>query len=421
MNPDRSYPAIQKAINFVKDNLEKETWRPGECLPSTRKLAVIAGVSAATMIRAVAELKSENLINGVERGRIRAGSELPGHIPSAEPQNSVWRMKRAAVEQDILSGVYAHEKWLPSFKELQVRYGACFRTMRKILRSMMDDNVVQLRGKRYEFQNLSARSSLRRIVFITYRISPMPSSALNQGQYRILGMFEQECLRRGIKLEVLEIDFYNAVETRQAALRPEISAPGLGYIMDLLWTRGDEFQRSHIDFLARLAGMQRPVALLDETGDFALPLPFNENPLFQVFRIEGKRAGGRVARLLLGMGHRSVAYISTSHNALYSRLRLEGVVEQYSKAGCTAGVRPVINERMDHVLLYILTVTGFDDALIRRILSVDRTERQAEDLFNEFIRFRAGGPTQMLTRDDARIIRKNLAGIGDLEIGRAHV
>jgi hypothetical protein len=237
---------------------------------------------------------------------------------------------------------------------------------------------------------------------------------LNQGQYRILGMFEQECIRRGIKLEVMEIDIYNAVETRQAALRPEISAPGLGYVMDLLWTRSDEFQRSHIDFLARLAGMQRPVALLDETGDFALPLPFSENPLFQVFRIEGKRAGGRVARLLLGMGHRSVAYISTSHNSLYSRHRLEGVIEQYSKAGCTDGVRPIINEHMDHVLLYILTVTGFDDTLIRRILSIERTQRQAEDLFNEFARFRERGPAQLLTREAAQIIRKNLAGIGDL-------
>ena len=50
-------PAVRKAVAFVHEGLEAGTWRPGDRLPASRRLAELAGVSPATMIRAVKVLK----------------------------------------------------------------------------------------------------------------------------------------------------------------------------------------------------------------------------------------------------------------------------------------------------------------------------------------------------------------------------
>lgn len=409
-----STPGIQKAVDFIRQNLEKETWQPGERLPPSRALSEIAGVSPATMIRAVAKLKAGGFVCGFERGRIRAGTEPSSQTQTRAIHNGIWRTKRAVMEKDILSGVFARQGGLPSTKELQARYGICFQTMRKILRSLSEDGIVDVRGKKNELRNVSAQADSRRIVFIEGSVPTVPPSALNQGQYRILELFEQESFHRGLTLETVKIDLYNAIETRKAANSNEVKAPAQGYVLDLWWIPGEEFRRTITDFLTRISALKKPVAILDESGEFVLPLPFAANPLFQVFRIEDKKAGARVARLLLDMGHRSVAFLSASHDSMYSRLRLEGVMEQFSGAGFEQGVKSLVRKNAEQSLAHLFVISGLSDGVIRKVLTAGRTKSQTEDVFNAFLRFKKSKPALSFTPEDILKIRENFAAIGNL-------
>jgi DNA-binding LacI/PurR family transcriptional regulator/DNA-binding transcriptional regulator YhcF (GntR family) len=411
MKREKSSPGVKKAFDFVKQHLEDTVWQPGEPLPATVSLARSAGVSPVTMLRALAMLKDQGLVNGIPRSRFRAGGSVKGMVKHVDADSAAWVLKRTSLEKDILAGVYAHQGALPSIKELEVRYGTCFRTMRKILRSMVDDGVVKLRGKKYEMQRVPDRAYSQRIVFITFQIQAIPRSALNQGQYQVLSLFERECINRGLKLEVVTNDFYNSIETRRIISSPSINEPALGYIFDLWWYPGEDFRRGHSDLFARLATLKKPVAILDEVGDFILPQPFAANPLFQVFRIEGKRAGARVARFLLGMGHQSVAFFSSSHQNAYSKLRLEGANEQFAKAGCPNGVRPIVTDKIENHLLHLLDISGFDEPLVRKVMAVSRTESQTRDLQNEYQLFKSSGKPEPLKPDDIKLLKKNMNAI----------
>jgi DNA-binding FadR family transcriptional regulator len=405
-----SGPAVLKAAAFIRNNLAKGVWQPGDCLPSYVTLAKDARVSPVSLTRAMAILKREGLVSGTQRSRIRVGREET-NAPPGQLQDPVWRMKRLALEKDLLMGVFATQDKLPSLKELQIRYGTCFRTMRRILRAMAADGVIQLRGRTYMPLTVATRSYTPRVVFITFRIQALPRSAINQGQYQVLGLFENECIRRGLKPEIMEIDFYDPVETHRMIASPALNRPALGYVLDATWSEGSVFRQSTIDLLMRLAALQRPIAILDEIGTFELPAPFAANLLIQVFRIEGKRAGGRIARLLLEIGHREVAYISSRHLHRYSTERLEGVQEQYSNAGLGDKVHPAVATVPTNHLDQLLDLSGFDDSLIRKVIGVDRTKSQEEDQYRQFLEYRAGKTAGRFTPDDVRVLRNSLAGV----------
>jgi DNA-binding LacI/PurR family transcriptional regulator/DNA-binding transcriptional regulator YhcF (GntR family) len=415
MNRQTKRPAVQKASDYIRINLERGVWQQGERLPATRKLAGQAGVSFVSMIKAIALQKSKGLISGIERGRIRAGSDLSERVPYVEPASAIWQMKRRALEKDILSGAFAHRRALPSVKELQETYGTSFRTMRKILRTMVSEETLRLRGKTYELQPVLRRSSSQRIVFFTLQIKSVIRSALNQGQYKVLELLEQECSLGRNSLEVVEIDFYNPIETHRKISSRSLDHQVMGYVLDLWWFPGDEYRRAYIDLFARLSKLKRPVAILDEIGDFSLPLPYASNPLFQVFHIEGKSAGARIARVLLAMGHRSVAFIAAQKSAYFAHQRLEGVVEQYAKAGYGDRVIPILGNMQNNPMLQILDIAGFDSRLLLKVAAVYRTESQAADLIESLTQFRAGTPEQPFDGRDVRELRNNLGAIADLE------
>jgi DNA-binding LacI/PurR family transcriptional regulator len=87
----------------------------------------------------------------------------------------------------------------------------------------------------------------------------------------------------------------------------------------------------------------RPVALLDETGSFTLPRP--AGPHHQMFTAAcSPHAGRRVARHLLGLGHRRIAFISPVHGMEWSQTRLTGLREVFAEAGLPDAVRAFVTE-----------------------------------------------------------------------------
>jgi DNA-binding transcriptional regulator YhcF (GntR family) len=413
MKKIKSTPGIQKAFDFVREGLEKGKWQTGSRLPPVRALANEAGVSFVTMIKAIAALKSAGHVHGIPRGPIRAGASASVTHPSLA-DSAIWRMKRTALEKDILAGTFAHQGALPSFKELQARYGVCFTTMRKILRSMLDDGVLSLNGKTYELRSYTVRPFRQRMVFIPSFFQDDIQSSLNQGQYRLLDLFEHECFRRQLKLEFVKVDFYNEAEAGRIAVSPEITESSLGAVIDMWNQMTESSMPAFITFLSGLASLKRPVAIIDEIGNFILPAQFSANPLIQVFRVQGKGAGARIARVLLGMGHEKVVFVNPYEAEFWSEQRFDGILEQYNKAGCGSGVYRAANASLNLLNYYRLQLferAGFDTPMLRKVIAVDYTPQQAEDHFNNYLQYQKNGLPDFPGDEDFKDIINNLAGL----------
>jgi DNA-binding LacI/PurR family transcriptional regulator len=129
----------------------------------------------------------------------------------------------------------------------------------------------------------------------------------------------------------------------------------------------------------RLAAFNKPVAMLDELGDFVLPLRLRANPMVQVYSIEGVAAGKRIARYLAALGHTSIVYLSYMHASKWSADRFDGIVAQFSRMGFTDNVH-LVSSAQSIRLQQTLAASGLDDEEIRQIIAIGRTPAQAKDL-----------------------------------------
>jgi DNA-binding LacI/PurR family transcriptional regulator/DNA-binding transcriptional regulator YhcF (GntR family) len=401
-----------KAYNYLKANLAGSVWQQGDTLPGIRRLAATAGVSRAFMVEAVGRLRKEGLVTVYARKRLKAGS--PGLEPKQpDDAREPWEWKRKLLERDIVSGAFGLRGTLPRQKELQARYGVCFRTMKKILQSMEADEVVASKGKGYALPGTSSLSARQRVVFITCTGHFLLVSALNKEKNRVANLFENECRLMGIHMDIVEIDYFDSGATRRAVSHLADSDSILGYILDH-WGGSEVFQRANMDVLTRLVQFGKPVAILDETGSFDLPPKFRSNHLAQVYKIEGKRAGERIARFLLGLGHRKAIYISSHHFAMWSRDRYDGIAAQYSRAGIAGGVELVSAGSRDE-LGRAFSLSGLDDSELKRWIAIGRTPSQARDLWNYWVVRREQEPVEIHAGKKAEAgLRKNLACMGSM-------
>jgi DNA-binding LacI/PurR family transcriptional regulator len=305
-------------------------------------------------------------------------------------------------------GRFARETALPPLKELQKRYGVCYKTMRMILRALVEENVLQQSGRNYSHKDAGKSAWKERLVFITYR-SPVPLiSAINQGQYKVLELLEHECIGRSIKLDIVEIDFYNPIESRKAMADRRISHPAIGYIFDIWWYTSKEFQDAHTDLLTRLLSFNRPVAIIDEVGTLKLPVSFYSHPALQIFRFEDRSAGDTMARLLLDLGHRNVVFLSSVHDLVWSKRRLQGVQEAFAASGQDGHVVPVVKGDIELDHERALAISGLDDRVVQAIFSKAYAKDLAREMFKTYSRVKKTYVPQHLSRADIRELRKNL-------------
>jgi DNA-binding transcriptional MocR family regulator len=106
-------PAIQKAVDYIQDRIQRGEWSTTGRLPSTRLLARLAGVSLSSIVGAIARLKSSNVIAGVERGMICIAGYNQANFFSPAGKKEIWQARRALLEADIRSGVYTGTGKLP--------------------------------------------------------------------------------------------------------------------------------------------------------------------------------------------------------------------------------------------------------------------------------------------------------------------
>lgn len=374
----RASPAIERAYSSVKRGLSDGTWKDGDYLPSIPILAKVSGVSRSTMIKAIARIKKEGGINAIERYRMVVGNVNSLSLPAGSQAPS-WRKKRTLMEKELLSGNLATQGKLPPVKELQARYGVCFKTIKKILQSMISDGVIQPHGKGYALPEIVKTGYNSKVVFVTCAGHFLQRSALNQEHNRIVNLFESECIRRGLRFEVLEIDFYDPIAYRYLRRKLSDSDRVLGYILDVWWYEPKSFRGVYLDALTQLARFKKPVALLDEIGSFTLPSQHSGNPSIQTFSIEGKRAGERIARYLKRLGHQAVAFFALYPEALWSSERYAGVAGQFSRTGDPGAAR-IFTDTIRDGFPHLVSAAGLGDSDVGKLIPLGRTPSQARDL-----------------------------------------
>jgi DNA-binding LacI/PurR family transcriptional regulator/DNA-binding transcriptional regulator YhcF (GntR family) len=380
--------ALTSAAAFITNYLSSETAKPGHQLPPVRKLAHMSGISKTTMARAVSSLIQKKAIDPASYNHKTASISSESIMPINRHRI------RDQVERDIISGHFGLAGKLPLLKELQSRYGVCFRTMRRILGELEKDGIVKSSGKGYMLPGTAAKTLREYIVFITCKGHYSQGSALNHQHNRIVNLFENECMRFGIQLEIVEMDFYDSAESRRAALALKNSEHLLGIVLDVWWYDPPDYQRSYLDVLARVAGFKKPLAILDEISNFNLPTEYEGNSRLQVYRIQGKKAGEQMARYLLGLGHQSVVYISSLHQAAWSHDRYDGVLAQFSRAGFGAGVH-ICGDEYHLPLEFLLAASGLTDTEVGRIIAAGRTISQAKDLTKNWQEFKKQAPDKI--------------------------
>lgn len=288
-----------------------------------------AHVATETMRRAVRQLRA--------RGTLPVCKKATATTPGAK-----WKRLADYLLNRILRGYYAPGSALPTLSELSMAHGVSQRTMRKALDLLLQEQVLEGHGsKRYVANNASTKWGS---VLLIARGARARGSAVMARHQQAMRALDRECARRGLALSF-------------APHSSALTDPMLGHVVreefDTLLNRDSHIgsiilasvlSDSSISRLAHsLVHRNKPVAILDDTGEERLRSPLETNPLTRLFALNmGARAGAAVARHLIAQGHRGVVFFSLTLRLPWSRSRLDGLRKEYARAGMPDAVHAML-------------------------------------------------------------------------------
>ena len=292
---------------------------------------------------------------GVLGAAHRSGIRIIQAAPQPEPAGSGRRQTASApnwiaisdrICSDITAGRFAHRPLLQSPKQLCLQYGVCFRTIRKSLDRLAGDGWIE-RYKRTYRVTLTQAPGAGSAIFLVMNGDSDGHLLRNAPRAReCLRALETECARRQATLELLLYDIFRDrlySPGRQTTVldAPEHYPAVLGFIF---WPTAISASRI-CAILRRLVAQRRPVAVFDEVGDVSLPPSLGAADRVARFTMANTtRAAKQVARHLIALGHRSIAYVSTLHGSVWSKNRYQGLTETYAQAGHAAGVTALTDD-----------------------------------------------------------------------------
>jgi DNA-binding transcriptional regulator YhcF (GntR family) len=338
--------AINQAIRFYTDLCQSKPLQPHDRLPSLKEVSESTGVSLVTCLKAARYLQSKGVVV-IRPGKGIFVADPRKAMPSENPATAsaahcAWQRCRDAMLADIYAEAYGSDMPLPSINELARTYGVHHQTARKALQALIDERAIVKQRRSYRVRGLPKRQNRSTIALIVPSMSGYGMFRPQRHQQFALAM-EQACLKHGLLLEGFGYD----ADENGAVLLNRNNVPAseqmleeipllLGCIV-LCWNEVAPMS----DFMQRLLGMRKPVAICDEAGNQSLISSPPGDRLFTRFvTAYTSVCGVRVARYLLGKGHRRVAYMSPYHASRWSRNRLAGIQAEYARGGCEGGVVP---------------------------------------------------------------------------------
>lgn len=329
----RNSPAIDQAENFLKTQVESGSWNPGDLLPSISSLAKTANVSPVSMWKAVHRLTESGLLEVMHGQGTRIKGNQDNNIVIDNTQKG-WQGLRDRIHKDILRGKFTEGMMLPSLKELQNEYGVSYQTVKKALDCLTNEGILELRYRRYFIVHFIRRPNNLSIVLMGYSHPKLQMQARTPWGEDFLRFCEQQCSKMGFDFKVLEYSDVTGdvlITDSNGNTTPDIPMDSsiTGY---LLW--GESPHELYRSILSKLEKCKKPIAVLQEGSALNISDFIRRNPYIQLFSIAtSSTAAKHVATFLLQSGHTSIAYFSPYHKAEWSRARLIGLNEIYSRFG----------------------------------------------------------------------------------------
>jgi hypothetical protein len=188
--------------------------------------------------------------------------------------------------------------------------------------------------------------------------------------------------------------------------------------LDVWWYPSDTSRLCLTDMLHRLVTFKKPVAVLDELGMFTMPLPFATNPRVQVYSIEGIKAGERMARFLLGLGHTSAAYFTLSEHTQWSADRLKGIQGQFLRVAKINSVYQYSIE-LQNALFILFSISSLSKRDVHKIIAIIRPHSEARDMIDQWNLFNKNFEVSLPKRISSDpILRSNLGKLKRVMTGR---
>jgi DNA-binding LacI/PurR family transcriptional regulator len=357
----RTPQALERTLGFLRDHIARNRAPAGSRLEGVRSLSRRAGASQKTLVRAVGVLKQEGVVRthpgrgtfvvGPGASAVREPLRVEIATSDAPPVAQKWRLLANAMRSDIVSGRLGHGHAFPSAKELSLRYGANFRTMRKALQSLLREGYLNFASRRYAVAGARCSPEGSRIALVVLVERLRPFGNLPPRSRELLGELGSHCASRGIALDLC-FCYYEGDVFRPA---PELAAlgrqHGKGLLGTIVWTIGLSTDQVGV-VLGQLRLLGLPTAVLDEQGELP-PLTGRLAATVRVVRMgPGSASGKVVGHYLARLGHRRVAYLAWTPLGAWSQARLAGLNQAFEACGHTDGVRlmdlgPVVDPGLD--------------------------------------------------------------------------
>ena len=331
--------AIESLVNHLVLQINSNSWRDGQRLPPMRTLAQQLAVSTNVLSAAIKILAERKVLTIVQRKGVFVGNRerfgaISTHSPVTE-RNSATRRIRQKLEHDIFSGVWFRtEDVLPLNRTLQSHYDASYPTIRVACDQLVHDGILTRKKNRYHKSDMIGITSSAAILSISF--SRTGSISLFDDFLKVgLPALELGCSRSNLTL--IKKGSYSDDRGRWILDHLEHTNEYFGYC---LWSMGIDTELLN-QIVTILAKFNKPVAIIDELGDYALPTTLNTKR-FRIFTPAAELAGKRIARHLIDKGHTCCAYISCWHDQGWSQRRLHGIMQTFHEAGYPNGVKQFV-------------------------------------------------------------------------------
>jgi len=346
--------ASERAYNFCLDFIRRQHLEGSIQLPTIQHMAQGAHVSYVTMQKVLARIKKEGIMQGV------------GVVPAREEERyatlPVKRLEKyrhiaQSIEAEIIRGAYMPGTLLPSLKELGIRYGVCFRTLKEGLNELIRKNRITPYKKGYRVNDFSGNLPGGIVVCIA-RGSQSPDAMSHEYNY-LFHTTEYECSKRNLRLMPVLYRYENArfhIYNRKEGLHfsPALSKRIVGFLIFMRGMQGINV----VELMNRLSAYKKPIGVFDETGIGRFSRENIVNPCNILVIQSGLNTNpGLIAgRFLIDLGHRKTAFFSPG-NANWTLNRLKGVQKAFSEASITRGVKQYVVDATDLGRVNGLTLT----------------------------------------------------------------
>jgi DNA-binding LacI/PurR family transcriptional regulator len=328
INGRRRTAAARRAALYLDAAIQAALKSGRGRLPTVAAMSVAAAVSKGTMHRAVRSRSATGALRATHGSGIAALGRLQPMAPVDDGARAAIRKHdwlRQTIERDVANGHYAPGSVLPRVKQLCSTYGVGFRTLKAALAGVAASGAVTPWVRGYRVPALVAASRAHTILVVA-RGTRDYVQLITERTVECLATLEHECAARGLAVRVTPV-YYTGTGLAYGEGLQRLIAEGphrQGILGTVLFSSALGLGVSRL-LTSTLSRMDAPLAVIDEAdaadvGDAAL------GRRTRVFALAyGAGCGLLVGRLLAQLGHRRVAYVTTSPDSDWSRERCEGV------------------------------------------------------------------------------------------------